>query len=377
MNSPTPLRLAHVDTGPSLRGGQRQMLMLAAGLRRRGHEQVIVCLEGSAVEDQAQREGYRVLALPPHDPWHAFGVMLWRQQMQSWMPQIIHAHDGRGQTLAWLASLGMPLRRVASRRVTFFPSGGWTYRWKYTRTCHAVVAVSESIRELSVQAGVPRERIAVIPDGIEAPADLPSVAQRQRVRGSWQCDDEHFLVGLLGAASPEKGWDLAVAAVAMLSEKLPKLRLVTAGDDCDRFGHRAIHHERILRLGAVNDLADFLPGLDLFLMPSRAEGLGSSALWAMSYGLPVIATKVGGLPEIVADGETGWLTPPGSPQALADALYIASTDRARLREFGRRGRRRVESFSADIMVGRTEALYRRLLSADFPNGLNGHLRSDL
>ena len=186
MNSPSALRIAHIDTGLSLRGGQRQMLMLAQGLRERGHEQVIVCLEGSGLEERAQREGFRVFSLPANDPGHAFGILLWRQQLKTWAPQILHAHDGRGQTLAWLASLGLPVRRVASRRVTFFPSDRWTYRLKYGRTCHAVIAVSENIRELSVQAGVPRERITVIPDGIEVPAELPSAAERLRLRTSWQ-----------------------------------------------------------------------------------------------------------------------------------------------------------------------------------------------
>lgn len=96
-------------------------------------------------------------------------------------------------------------------------------------------------------------------------------------------------------------------------------------------------------------------------MPSTAEGLGSSALWAMAYGLPVVATRVGGLPEIVLENETGWLIPPGSPQALADAILVASRDREKLAAFGQNGRQRAEGFSAAIMVSHTEALYQRLV----------------
>ncbi|HMD86119.1 MAG TPA: glycosyltransferase family 4 protein [Terriglobia bacterium] len=362
------LRIAHIDTGQSLRGGQRQMLILAQGLRERGHEQVIVCLEGSSLEERAQREGFRVFSLPTHDPGHAFGILLWRQQLRTWAPQILHAHDGRGQTLAWLASLALPVRRVASRRVIFFPADRWTYPLKYGRTCHAVIAVSENIRELSVQAGVPRERITVIPDGIEIPAELPSATARLRLRTSWHCQDDDFVVGLLGASTPEKGHDSAIAALALLAEKLPKVRMVLAGSGAaipigKLINDASLENPRTLRLGAFEDLEDFFPGLDLFVMPSKAEGLGSSALWAMAYGLPVVATRVGGLPEIVIENETGWLIPPGSPQALADAISLASRDRGRLIEFGRHGRKRAEGFSAAIMVSRTEALYERLLSA--------------
>ena len=125
-------------------------------------------------------------------------------------------------------------------------------------------------------------------------------------------------VGLLGASTPEKGQDLALAAIALLAEKLPKARLVLAGDETAEPGGSLIYEAgrectRILRLGPIENLASFFPALDLFVMPSKAEGLGSSALWAMAYGLPVVATRVGGLPEIVVENETGWLIPPDSP----------------------------------------------------------------
>ncbi len=362
MTSSPTFRIAHIDTGQNLRGGQRQMLMLARGLRDRGHEQIIVSAEGSRVEDRARQEGFRIFSLPQSDPGHALGILLWRQQLRSWRPHILHAHDGRGQTLAGLASVGLPVKRVASRRVTFIPSALWTYRLKYSRTCHAVIAVSEYIRDLSVQAGVPPERITVIPDGIAIPPELPGAVERSDLRSSWGCGESDLLIGFLGASTPEKGLDVAVAAIGLLAEKLPRAKLILAGGEkAQELPGSEKSRMRILNLGPLEDLGRFMPGLDLFIMPSRAEGLGSSALWAMAYGLPVIATRVGGLSEIIVGNETGWLIPPGSPQALAEAISQTSADRSRLTEFGRRGRRRAEGFSADIMVSRTEALYRRIV----------------
>ncbi len=371
MNSGPPLKIAHIDTGMSLRGGQRQMLMLAHGLRERGHEQVIACLEGSGLEAAVRQEGFRVFTMPSDDPWHAFGSLLWRQQIEAWRPQIVHAHDGRGQSIAWLASIGLPVLRVASRRVTFFPSDRWTYRLKYRFTCHAVVAISENIRELSIQAGVPRERVTVIPDGIEIPATLSGPTDRVGLRKSWGYSDDNFVVGMLGASTPEKGHDLALSAFALLTEKLPQARLVFAGEQVGIPNPNLKNASnpqsfRVVRIGQINKLADLFPGIDLFLMPSRAEGLGSSALWAMAYGIPVVATRVGGLPEIVVENETGWLVPPGSPESLADAILLASRDRNTLIEYGRQGRKRAEGFSAAIMVSNTEALYCRLISGGQP-----------
>jgi len=372
MNSLPALKIAHVDTGMTLRGGQRQLLLLAEGLRACGHDQLIVCPEGSGLEAQSGGQGLKVFTLPPNDPAHALGIMLLRQQIKTLGTEILHAHDGRGHTVAWFASAGLPVRRVASRRVTFFPADRWTYRLKYGHTCDAVITVSEFIRDLAVRGGVPREHIEVIPDGIELPATLPSAADRARLRKAWQIEEGNFVVGQLGALSAEKGQEVAVAALGRLADKLPHVRLVLAGEGMDAAqGPVAAMiepwRERIRLLGNVTDLADFFPGLDLFLMPSKSEGLGSSALWAMAYGLPVIASRVGGLPEVVAENETGWLVAPDSAEALAEAILVAASDLGRLRQFGSNGRLRAGNFTVDIMVRRTEALYRRVL-ADHSNG---------
>jgi glycosyltransferase involved in cell wall biosynthesis len=112
----------------------------------------------------------------------------------------------------------------------------------------------------------------------------------------------------------------------------------------------------------MDDLTPFFAALDLYVMPSRSEGLGSSALLAMAYGLPVVASRVGGLSEVVEHERTGWLVPPDSPAELAQALVRAASNRECLRRFGASARERARRFSDDMMVNHTEALYQRLLA---------------
>jgi glycosyltransferase involved in cell wall biosynthesis len=173
------------------------------------------------------------------------------------------------------------------------------------------------------------------------------------------------VAGHVGAFTHEKGQDIAIQAAALLSQRLPNLRTVLAGEISEhalRDLRRRFpgFERRVLLPGYVPDLEAFFAALDLFIMPSRDEGLGVAALQAMARELAVVATNVGGLSEIVEDGHTGWLIPPDSPQALADAILLASRDRAKLIELGRNGRRRAEEFSAAVMVSRMEALYLRL-----------------
>jgi glycosyltransferase involved in cell wall biosynthesis len=369
MISSRPLKIAHIDLGESLRGGQRQLLNLARGLRERGYGQIVVCREGSDLETCARKEVFPTFSLPAHDLFHLYGVLQLRHMLRATPCDVLHAHDGHGQTVSWMASVGLRVRRVASRRVAFLPSEGqrWTYSLKYAHTCDAVIAVSDFIRQGAIRCGLPQSMIEVIPDGIEVPAELPSKAIRARARARWGATESEFLIGHLGAFTHEKGQDVALQAFQILKEGLPQARLLLAGDGPTLSRPRVAERysalgERVRLCGTIHDLAEFFSALDLFIMPSKSEGLGSSALMAMSYGLPVVASRVGGLPEVVEEGRTGRLVDPDSPGALAEAIIVAASDRARLEQWGLNGRERARGFTVDIMVQRTEALYRRLLA---------------
>lgn len=366
MSRQEALKIGHVDTGLTLRGGQRQLLLLAQGLRDRGHRQLIVCPEESELYQRASAVGLHVMSLPANDFKHLKGALQLRKRLRQEGLELLHAHDGMGQTVAWMASIGTAVRRIATRRVIYLPRRRLDYRLKYTHTCHAVVAVSEFIGQILRDAGVPPSMINVIPDGIEIPQRLPDVTARNARRRAWKLSEDEFVVGHLGGLSTEKGQDLALKAFDILADKLPNAKLVLGGkisaeDLAASSLAKAVAGGRVLLAGYQENLFEFFSGLDLYIMPSRSEGLGSAALLAMAHSLPVVATRVGGLPEFVEDGKTGSLVEPESPQALADAIVAAASNPERLRELGLNARQRAKEFSADKMVARTEALYRRLL----------------
>lgn len=353
------LKIVHLDTGIVLRGGQQQLLMLARVLQCRGHQQLIVTLEDTALESRARQEGFRVFTLPAHDPGHAHGIWQLRQRLLAEPFDILHAHDGKSQTISWLSSMGMRVGRVASRRVTFLPVRRFDTHFKYGRTCDAVIAISKYVRQLLLDSGVPDSRIHVIPDGVDVPDELPDAVARTRVRTHWGVDVQEFVAGHLGAMTHEKGHDIAIHAAVFLVKTLPEARFVMAPGMPKSAALAAPPNLKII--GYQENLSEFFAGLDLYIMPSLAEGLGSSALIAMAYAVPVVASRVGGLPEIIEQGVTGWLIPPGSPEALAQAIIQAAGNRDRLQEMGVKGRERARAFSSTIMTERTEALYEKVL----------------
>jgi len=365
------LRILHLDTGRELRGGQRQLLLLACGLRERGHDQLIACPHESPLALRARQNGFRVVALDRGAglPKALRGL---RREVLAGGFTVLHAHDGRGQTLSALASLGLDVKRVATRRVTFMPRSFGPiglHRLQYGPTCDAIVAVSAFIRNLLLRSGIPSAKIEVIHDGIELPAALPDAAGRRQARGQWGLDPEALVVGHVGAFTPEKGQDVLLDALLRF-KSVAGIQLLLAGDGPERTSGRITEllgkAGSLVRLtGWIEDLESFFAALDLYVMPSRAEGLGSSALLAMAHGLPVVASRVGGLPEVVEEGRTGWLVPPGSSSDLAIALADAASDRGRLRTFGERARERAALFSSDIMIRQTESLYQRLTLSEF------------
>jgi len=364
---PSALKIAHLDTGRQWRGGQEQLWLLLRGMRERGHQQWVACPAGSPLAARAAREDFPVWPLPGSAALDPRRLLSLRRRLRENSCDIVHAHDGRAQTISWLASAGLPVRRVASRLVTFPPRYPALHRFKYTRTCHGVIAASESVRAVLVGAGVPNGPVEVITAGVDVPPNLPSREIRARVRAHWGAAETHFVAGHAGGFTSEKGQDLALDALLALSARLPQLRLVLAGEGPLRESpafveklRRAGDHARLL--GYVEDLPGFLAGLDLFLMPSRSEGWGLAALHAMAHGLAVVASCVGGLAEIVEDGVTGWLVQPGSTAALADAVAAAAADPDRLRRYGSNARERARRFSPERTAASTEAFYHRLLA---------------
>src|SRR5581483_2545871 len=237
-----PLSIIHVDTEETWRGGQESLLTLARGLRVRGLRQAILCPPASALAERARADGF---------PIEPFGLRA---------ADIVHAHSGRAQTLAFWKTFGSRARRVVTRHVAFKPRHPWLHRVKYTRTCHGIIAVSEAVRRGLVESGVPAEQIEVIHTGVA----IPELVSREHT-GS------EFVIGHMGAFTKEKGQDVAIAAASLLRQSLPHAKFILAGEGPLLNEIRRRAPENVSFPGFVPDRSAFFTALDLFVMPSRSE----------------------------------------------------------------------------------------------------------
>ena len=359
-----PLSTLHVDTARTWRGGQRQVLLLASGLERCGIAAAIACPPGSALGERARGEGLTVIELPLRGEWDLASTLRLRRLAGDGAFDVIHAHDAHAVTLAGLATLGLPILRIAARRVDFRPSRAGVLKLRHL--AHRVIAISAAVRDVLTAAGVPGEKLSVVPSGIEiSPPPAPELVHEAR-RGLGLAPHQP-VVGTVGALVDHKDHLNFIDAAACLYPR-SDLRFVIVGEGelepvlRQRIAERQLT-DRVILAGFQRDPRPCLANFTVFALSSKLEGLGTAVLDAMAAGVPVVATRTGGVPEAVEHGVTGLLVPPREPVELAGAILRLLDDadlRARLAGAARQ--RVAERFTAAAMVAGTLTVYQELLA---------------
>jgi glycosyltransferase involved in cell wall biosynthesis len=226
----------------------------------------------------------------------------------------------------------------------------------------SIVAVSDDLRQYMVDARFPRAQVSVVHNGIET-GPLPGPAQRLRARQALGVSDDTFVLASVARLDPVKDFMSLLEAYAEIRREVPRSRLVIVGNGSERAVLEARAEREDLAgavdfLGMRSDVRALLPGADLYLNSSISEGVSITILEAMAAGVPVIATSVGGTPEVLASGAAGILVPPRHPARLAQAAVALSSSAAARGRLAAIARRRVESsFTIQRMVAEYVRLY--------------------
>lgn len=234
------------------------------------------------------------------------------------------------------------------------------------RYADRVVAVSNSMRELLMRKGINPSKITVVPNAIDKDALTPDVCKSAVLR-SLRVDSVSPVIGVVGRLGPEKGQLLFLRAFQRVLQDIVNVKALIIGDGPDR---RALerfclenHIEESVRfVGHVQNIANYYQLLDLMVIPSISEGLPNALLEAMSFRVPVIATAVGGIPEVIDDGSNGILVPSGSPRRMADEIVKLVQDGEQQALFAENGEKTVLShYQPEARVGNIYGLYKEVL----------------
>ena len=315
----------HIDTARTWRGGQNQALLTVLGLRGLGHRTVLVAHPQGELRRRAA-EGLDLIGLAPRTELDLAAAWRLARVLKQIQPEIVHAHDPHGVAVAATAigygGMAVKPTLVASRRVDFPLKMNALSQWKY-RQVAAFLCASECIRQILIGQGIPRERALTIHEGI----DLAHVdaAPPVSVRETFWLPTNAPIVGCIGALVEHKGHRYLVHAAADIVRAVPEARIVILGegdlrDELSRLIHELGLERHVLLPGFRPDVLSLLKAFDVFVMPSITEGLGH--VDPRCHGVharPVVASDVGGIPEVVEPDVTGLLVPPRDASALGAA----------------------------------------------------------
>jgi glycosyltransferase involved in cell wall biosynthesis len=347
VEAPPHVTVAHVHRMRGIGGSERHLLTLLPALRALGVDARFVGLDD--LDGWDPQPFYDALGDVPYTRLRSVRGL--RRALRG--ADAVHTHLVHADVFGPLAA-GRADVFSTKHNDDRFRTGPWRFAERLlTRRARRIVAISHALKRFQVErVGLPADKVEVVHYGMDEPPK------------AWGENPELALgdgpvLACVARLERQKGVDVAVQAVHRCTPALPDATLVVLGEGPERPDLEARAHELGVRLvlpGRVPDVAAVLRQADVFVHPARWEGFGLAVLEAMLCSLPVVATNVSSLPELVVDGETGFLVPPDDVEALAAAIGRAFADRD---ELGRRGYERARSeFSVERMASRTAALYR-------------------
>jgi L-malate glycosyltransferase len=356
-------KILHIDTGRALRGGQRQLLLLAEALKTRDFQQYIA--SPAAKEIGARIEDLPILPLSRASLARKLRVRPLLHLIANERIRLVHAHDSEAHTIALILKWLVPnLTVVVTRRVIFPPSGFFSRKLKYNRLVDRYIAISEAVAEALTEAGLSRERIQIIPDGVDV-AKIDEVRADHEIVTSAVGAGKKVIVAA-GALTAEKDFATAVRAFAKIGAGRSDVALLIFGEGPLRSALEAqvaeLNCQNIVFAGTNENLAAAFKACQIYLSTSVSEGLGSAAILAGACGLPAVVSDAGGLPEVVENGVNGIVCPAGNADRFAAALQSLLDDNSLCQKMAESARSKAQEFDIRIQVEKTAELYNSLLA---------------
>jgi glycosyltransferase involved in cell wall biosynthesis len=365
-----PLKILHIDPERNWGGGEAQVLGLLSYLAARGHCTHLLAHPEGRLFERSHGQCIRTMPLIVRNDFDLRPVSRLRRLIRDENYDIVHLHTKRAHALSlWLGrGLATP-KYVVTRRMDYPEANTWYTRYIYNRKVDGVVAISCKISSLLIEAGVERKKIRLIHSGID-PGPFAAAANLGDVR------PERVVVGMAAVLEERKGHRFLLEAARRLKSQGHQVQYCVAGEGSlarslqETATRLGLQHE-VQFLGFVSDMPAFLSQVDILVLPSLSEGFGVSALEAMAAEKAVIASRVGGLAELVSDTETGLLVAPRDVEGLANAIAKLAGNRTLLREMGRKGKERLQAnFTVEHMAQQNEDYYYGLLES---NGNMSHM----
>jgi glycosyltransferase involved in cell wall biosynthesis len=357
------LTILHTEASPGWGGQEIRILSEASVFAKRGFHVIIACQPGSPLALEAGRRGLTTRSVVMRGPFDVRACWRLRQLMQSDGVDLVHTHSSIDAWLAGFAAKSLHLPVVRSRHVSIPVKRRRNF--VYNALCDRIISSGEAIREVLVAGGVDPEKIVAIPAGVDLRQFHPAVSGTA-VRREFAIDGP--LIGTVAMFRYSKGHRVLLQAIPAILRGEPRAVFLWVGDGV---GRAALQHEvvaagiraRVHMAGFREDVPACLAAMDVFALPSiKSDGVPQVILQALAMHKPVVASAVGGIPEVIQHQRTGVLVPPNNPQALAEAVVRVLRDPDSAAEWARQGGQLIGThYALENMIDRTAAVYTAVL----------------
>lgn len=362
------IKLLHIISRLDIGGMERQLLALVSNSNREKFEVDIVYFQGDGyLKSEFESLGCRVRKINAFGPWDISICPRLYFYIKRNRYDIIHTHslkaDLWGAIAGGLANMPMVVSTVHNEeQILKIPILKLLEGWVVNRLDDFIIAVSDGVKRFLVrEAGFPIDKIRVVRYGID-PSDI-EIDMKKNIRQELGIENDAPLIGCVGRLISQKGHKYIIEAARKVIENFPKVRFLIVGKGplekmLKRMSRDLKISSSIIFTGFREDVYSIIDKLDLLILPSLWEGFGLVLLEAMALGKPIVATNVGGIPEVVKDGEAGILIPPKDSDALANAIIKLLKDKQLAKRMGEAGRKRVEEyFQANRMAEEIKEIY--------------------
>jgi len=373
------IKILHIHTLPIVSGSGINTFLSMQGMDRNLYKVELACAPGGRLIPLVQENHMQVRPFKHMvQPLHPFKDTLTLLDLTAFLRrnfyQIVHTHNSKAGFLGRLAA------KLAGVPVIVHTVHGFAFHdeepfWRQvlfrnlerlgSRWCDKMIFISQPLIDWAVKDHiVGEEKITKIYSGIQVDKFHPVTSEeKHRIRSKWSLKQEEAVVGMVSKLWEGKGHGVLIEAFKLLKEKIKDAKLVIVGeghlyDELFRMVDNNGLRESVLFTGFQMDVSEIIATFDVAVLPSFFEGMGRVILEAMAMEKPVVASRVGGIPDLIDQGVNGLLVPPGDVKELADALEKVLNDKGFARKMGREGRKRIKGqFSAHVMVQSIEQLY--------------------
>jgi len=359
------MKVLHVDTGKEWRGGQRQALLLHEGLLKKGVESYLAANELGKLIKRCKKS---CLEYAYKGEINLISIINLKNIIKNIKPDIVHSHDAHSLTpLLILKYFGFNYKLVHTRRVDFHIKKRLMSRWKYNnKNLDSLIAISEAVRNILISDGIKRP-IEKIYSGLDKNSIVKlSDNEKNDLRKKLDINPCDFVIGSVGNFVPHKDFETLIRAFKLVYDEKKDVKLLLVGEgkllsDMKKLAEELRISSNVIFTGYTENVGKHMNIMDLYAATSKEEGLNTSVIEAMMHDLPVVATKAGGLPELIKNDSNGYLCDVKDYTGVADKLIILLNDEEKIHKFSVNALKISEMFDAGHMVENYMKIYQRIL----------------